>query len=260
MRESAAWRTTRRLALVAFGIFFLFPLFSMLEFSTRVINGSGRTLTPWANLFRDETLRASIINSLLLAVFTTLLMLLLLVPTMIWVRLRVPAASKLVEYLCLLPLTIPPLVIVVGISNVYAWVSYLFGDSPLTLTFAYVVLVLPYAYRAIDSALGAINVVTLAEAARSLGAGWSTVISRVLLPNIWPGVTSAAFVSVALVLGEYTFASLLNFETMPYVIGLLGKSDAPTSVAASLASLLFASLLLLLLSFVGRRNRSSKGA
>ena len=114
--------------------------------------------------------------------------------------------------------------------------------------------------RAIDSALGAINVVTLAEAARSLGAGWSTLISRVLLPNIWPGVTSAAFVSVALVLGEYTFASLLNFETMPYVIGLLGKSDAPTSVAASLASLLFASLLLLLLSFVGRRDRSSKGA
>jgi putative spermidine/putrescine transport system permease protein len=165
-----------------------------------------------------------------------------------------------VEYLCLLPLTIPPLVIVVGISNVYAWVTYLLGDSPLTLTFAYVVLVLPYAYRALDSALASINVVTLAEAARSLGAGWTTVITRVVLPNIWGGVTSAAFVAVALVLGEYTFASLLNFETMPYVIGLLGKSDAPTSVAASLASLIFASALLIALSFVGRRNRSSKGA
>ena len=66
---------------------------------------------------------------------------------MIWVRLRVPRASRLVEFLCLLPLTIPPLVIVVGIANVYAWVTYLFGDSPLTLTFVYVVLVLPYAYR-----------------------------------------------------------------------------------------------------------------
>ena len=240
MRESAAWRTARGLALVAFGIFFLFPLLSMLEFSTRVINGGGRTLGPWENLFRDEALRTSIITSLLLALLTTLLM--------------------LVEYLCLLPLTIPPLVIVVGISNVYAWVTYLLGDSPLTLTFAYVVLVLPYAYRALDSALASINVVTLAEAARSLGAGWSTVITRVVLPNIWGGVTSAAFVAVALVLGEYTFASLLNFETMPYVIGLLGKSDAPTSVAASLASLIFASALLIALSFLGRRNRSSKGA
>jgi len=103
-------------------------------------------------------------------------------------------------------------------------------------------------------------VVTLSEAARSLGAGWGTVISRVVLPNIWPGVTSAAFVAVALVLGEYTFASLLHFDTLPTVIGALGKSDAPTSTAASLGALVFASVLLLLLSFVGRRNRSSKGA
>ena len=78
-------------------------------------------------------------------------MLVLLVPTMIWVRLRVPGGRKLVEFLCLLPLTIPAIVIVVGIANVYAWVNYLFGDSPLTLTFAYVILVLPYAYRAIDA-------------------------------------------------------------------------------------------------------------
>lgn len=260
MRGSLAWRATRIVALLAFAVFFFLPLFSMLDFSTRVPNGSGRTGQAWANLFQDEMLRSSIITSLLLALFTTLLMLVLLTPTMIWVRLRVPQASRLVEFLCLLPLTIPPLVIVVGISNVYAWVSYLFGDSPLTLTFAYVVLVLPYAYRSLDGALASINVVTLAEAARSLGAGWTTVITRVILPNIWPGVTSAAFVAVALVLGEYTFASLLNFETMPYVIGLLGKSNAPTSVAASLASLVFASVLLLALSFIGRRNRSSKGA
>ncbi len=260
MTESLSWRITRGVMLVLFGIFFLVPLLSMLDFSTRVIGGAGRTGEFWANLVQDPLLRSSIIVSLELSVLTTLLMLVLLTPTMIWVRLRVPGASKLVEFLCLLPLTIPPLVIVVGISNVYAWVSYLLGDSALTLTFAYVVLVLPYAYRSLDAALASINVVTLSEAARSLGAGWLTVIVRVVLPNIWPGVTSAAFVSVALVLGEYTFASLLHFDTLQVVIGALGKSDAPTSVAASLASLVFASFLLLLLSFVGRRTRSSKGA
>ena len=82
----------RAVSLVAFGIFFGVPLLSMLDFSTRVLNGDGRTLTPWTNLFRDEMLRTSIIYSLLLALLTTLLMLVLLVPTMIWVRLRVPAA------------------------------------------------------------------------------------------------------------------------------------------------------------------------
>ena len=258
--RSRAWEVTRVVALLAFGVFFLVPLLSMVDFSTKVIGAEGRTLQPWKNLLTDETVRSSIVTSLLLSLFTVALMLVLLVPTMIWVRLRVPGATRLVEFLCLLPLTVPPLVIVVGIANVYAWVSYLLGDSALTLTFAYVVLVLPYSYRSLDAALAAIDVTTLAEAARSLGAGWGTVIVRVVLPNIWSGVMSAAFVSVALVLGEFTFASLLHFITLPTVLEALGKTDAQTSVAGSFAVLVFASVLLLLIGFVGRRNRSSKEA
>ena len=260
VERSVTWEVTRVVALLAFGAFFLLPLLSMVDFSTRVIGTNSRTLQAWENLFTDETVRSSIVTSLLLAACTVVLMLVLLTPTMIWVRLRVPAATRLIEFLCLLPLTVPPLVIVVGIANVYAWVSYLLGDSALTLTFAYVVLVLPYSYRSIDAALAAIDVTTLAEAARSLGAGYGTVIVRVVLPNIWSGVLSAAFVSVALVLGEFTFASLLNFNTLPTVLNLLGKSDAPTSVAGSLGALVFASVLLLLIGFVGRRHRSSKEA
>jgi putative spermidine/putrescine transport system permease protein len=255
VNESRAWKVTRWVALVLFGLFFLIPLYSMLDFSTKDVATGKRTGQAWAALVQDEVLRSAIVTSLLLALFTVVLMVLLLVPTMIWVRLRVPTASRLVEFLCLLPLAIPPLVIVVGIANVYAWVSYIFGDSAYTLTFAYVVLVLPYSYRAIDNALASINVVTLAEAGRSLGAGWGTVIVRVVLPNIVPGVTSAAFVTVALVLGEYTFTSLLNFpQTMPYVIAQIGKSDAPTSVAASLGALVFATLLLLVFSLFSRRR------
>ena len=261
IRESSGFRVVRYTAYVVFGLFFLLPLYSMLDFSTLDVATGARTGKAWSALVQDEVLRASIITSIVLAVLTTVLMLALLVPTMIWVRLRVPQASRLIEFLCLLPLTIPPLVIVVGISNVYAWVSYFFGNSAYTLTFVYVVLVLPYSYRAIDSALSSINVVTLAEAARSLGAGWSTVILRVILPNITAGVTNATFVTVALVLGEFTFTSLLNFpQTMPYVIAAIGKTDAPVSVAAALGSLIFATLLLLLFSLVGRRNRSAKEA
>lgn len=258
MRTSTSWRLIRLLLLLMFAAFFVVPLYAMLDFSTRTVSG-GRTWEAWVNLVEDPTLSAAIITSLLLALFTVVSMLVLLVPTMIWVRLRVPRATRLVEFLCLLPLTIPALVIVVGMRNVYGWVNYLISDSALTLTFVYVVLVLPYAYRAIDSSLSGINVVTLAEAARSLGAGWLTVIIRIVVPNIWSGVLSAAFISVALVLGEYTIASLSNYNNLQVVIALLGKSAATTSVAASLASLIFAFVLLMLLSFVGRSRRSAKG-
>jgi putative spermidine/putrescine transport system permease protein len=251
---AAVRRAARPLIALPFVLFFAVPLLAMVDFSTRKLGG-GRTLDAWEALVQDPFLRTSIVNSLMLAGTTVVLMLLLLVPTMIWVRLRVPRAARIIEFLCLLPLTVPPLVIVVGISGVYAWVTYFFGNSSLTLTFVYVVLVLPFAFRAVDASLSALNAEVLAEAARSLGASWFTVIARVIVPNIWSGVLAAAFISVALVLGEYTFASLLNFETLPVAITLAGKRDAAVSTAASLAALIVAFLLLFLLSLVGRRSR-----
>ena len=95
-------------------------------------------------------------------------------------------------------------------------------------------------------------------AERSLGAGVTSVLLRVSLPRLWTGVLAAAFISIALVLGEYVFASLLNFDTLPQVVALLGKSDAAVSVAASLAALLFAFVLLLLLSFAGRTRHAER--
>ncbi|KXW64545.1 hypothetical protein MPHL43070_22535 [Mycolicibacterium phlei DSM 43070] len=252
-------KVIRGLLWVLFGFFFLFPLYAMADFSTRNLISGGRTLQAWANLVADDALYHAILVSLMLAVLTVLAMLVLLLPTMIWVRLRAPWARGLVEFLCLLPLTIPALVIVVGLRNVYLWVTYFFGESALTLTFVYIVLVLPFAYRALDAALSSIDLQTLTEAARSLGAGWITTIVRVVVPNIWSGILSAAFISIAVVLGEYTIASLIGYETLQVQIVLIGKSDGPTSVAASLAVLLLAFVLLLVLSLVTRGRRKVQG-
>jgi putative spermidine/putrescine transport system permease protein len=250
-RPSAA----RRLVLGAFGVLFLLPLFAMLEFSTRGVGG--RSFAAWRAIVQDPDLVSAITISLELAVLTVAGMLLLLVPVATWVHLRLPHLRRLIEFICLLPLTIPAIVLVVGIAPIYAWVTYLLGDSSLTLAFVYVILVLPYAYRAIDNGLGAIDLRTLAEAARSLGAGWPTVLARVVVPNISGALLSASFLSVALVLGEFTLASLLAFNNMQVTINLLGKRDAAVSVAVSLAALLLAFVLLLVLSYVGRRRGSS---
>ena len=252
-------KVLRGLLWLVFGLFFLFPLYAMADFSTRNLIAGGRTLQAWGNLVADDALYQAIVVSLLLAVFTVLAMLVLLLPTMIWVRLRAPWARGAVEFLCLLPLTIPALVIVVGLRNVYLWVTYFLGESALTLTFVYVVLVLPFAYRALDSALSAIDLQTLTEAARSLGAGWATTILRIVVPNIWSGILSAAFISIAVVLGEYTIASLSGYQTLQVQIVAIGKSDGPTSVAASLAVLLLGFVLLSALSLVTRGWRRVQG-
>jgi len=242
--------------LLIVGLVFAIPLYSMFRYSTRITPQNPSTWDSWRAIVQDSQLRGAILTSLKLAALTVLGMLVLLVPTMIWIRIKVPWANRLVEFLCLLPLTIPAIVLVVGIAPIYAWVTYFFGDSPLVLTFVYIILVLLFAYRAIDAGLGAIDIVTLAEAARSLGSSWLQVLTRVVIPNIRGAIISASVVSVALVLGEFTIASLLNFDTMQVVINLLGKRDAALAVAVSVAALLFAFVLLLVLAYVAPRRRA----
>lgn len=263
MKGPLRMRLVRGSLLTMFGLFFLFPLYAMADFSTRDPLGGGRTLQAWKNLVEDDSLYRAIGISLLLAALTVALMLIVLVPTMIWVRLRTPWAKGPVEFLCLLPLTIPALVVVVGLKGVLDWVDYFLsfvglGESTVALVFIYVVVVLPFAYRAIDGALSAIDLSTLAEASRSLGAGWITTIVRVIVPNIWSGVVAAAFISIAVVLGEYTIASLSGYQTLQVAIVQIGKTDGATSVAASLGVLVLGLGLLLVLSLL-TRGRSREG-
>ncbi len=252
-------------------IFFGMPLYGMLEFTTRDTQTGARTLKTWTTLMDVGTITSSypalsegFISSIGLAVLTVVVMLALLVPTMTWVRLRLPRLSRTVEFICLLPLTVPAIVLVVGLTPIYSWLSlwlrYFFGptvgESTIWLGLAYVVLVLPYAYRSLDAGLRAIDVKTLSEAGRSLGASWMTVMLRIVLPNLRTAVLSASFLSVALVLGEFTIAYLFSRKNLQVAMYELGKSSSQISIAVGLLSLVFAFLVLFGMSFVGRKERS----
>ncbi len=246
-RRRSPLTTSARLAILVLVLgYLILPLFAMLEFSTRGDYGS-RSLESFRAILDDPDLVDGITTSLEIAVLTVFGMLLLLVPTMVWTVVRVPRMRRVVEFLCLLPLAFPAIVIVVGIAPIYQWMGRnlgAFGGSPLTLAFIDIILVLPYAYRAIDSGLRTIDVATLADASRSLGAGWPRTILEVIVPNIRGGILSAAVLAIALVLGEYTISSLLSFHTLQVVIYLLGKRDPFVSVAVSLSALIFAFVLL----------------
>jgi putative spermidine/putrescine transport system permease protein len=247
----------RVVVFVVMGLFFLVPIGAMFEFSTRGVGeGAPRTLESWTTIVGFPKLIGGIVAWLELAAITSVVMLFLLLPTMIWVRLRLPQLNRVLEFLCLLPLTIPAIVLVVGLIPLYRWMAENVSDSILTLAFAYVILVLPYTYRALDAGLSAINVKTLSEAARSLGAGWGTVIWRVIAPNMSAAVLNAVLLSVALVLGEFTLANIIGYVNVQVEIAQLGQANAGVSIAVSVASLLFAFILLMVLSFIGAARRS----
>ena len=235
------------------GTFFLVPIGAMVEFSTRGNSLSApRTLQTWAAIIKVPDLVQAITVSLELAAITSVGMLVLLIPTMVWVRLRLPGLTRIIEFICLLPLTVPAIALVVGMVPLYRWIKINVSDSILMLAFAYLVLVLPYTYRTLDAGLAAIDLKTLSEAARSLGAGWGTVMLRVIVPNMSGAILNACLLSVALVLGEFTFANLLLYENLQVAIRYESFVSPGTSIAVAVAALLFAFVILLILSFVGR--------
>jgi putative spermidine/putrescine transport system permease protein len=255
------------------GLLFAVPIIAMIEFSFSVGPAGGYTLQHWVDLFDPANARANrqlfqaIGNSFLLAAVTVVIVLVVLLPTMILVHLQFPRLRRVLEFICIVPITVPAIVLVVGLAPVYGVVVRVFGSSIWTLAFAYGITVLPYAYRAIQSNLDAIPAVTFSEAARSLGAGWLSVLWNVLLPNLRRGVLAACFISVAVVLGEFTIASLLNRRNLQTALVQAGQSDQWIAVILSLLSLAFAFVLLLLIGRLGTarfstarstRKRSSK--
>jgi putative spermidine/putrescine transport system permease protein len=238
---------------VLLGAFFLVPIFGMLEFSTRG-NGDNapRTLEAWGQVATTPDLASAIIASLELAVITSLMMLVLLLPTMVWVRLRLQRINRVIEFICLLPLSVPAIALVVGLKPIYVWISLNVTDSILALAFAYLILVLPYSYRAIDAGLAAIDLKTMTEAARSLGAGWGTVMWRIVVPNMPTAILNASLLSMSLVLGEYTIANVLNYENLQVAVAYVALVSAGTSIAVAVGSLLLVFVILMILSFVGR--------
>ncbi|RRJ88321.1 ABC transporter permease subunit [Gulosibacter macacae] len=260
-RRSVISRTILVLAWVGL----LIPLASLFVFSIRfpltgVVDWGG-----WVGLFEFEgSTTASLLwqgigTSLAMAIITVAIMLALLIPTMVWVRLKLPKLDRIIEFICLLPLTIPAIALVVGLAPIYAFISTRVLDAnSIWLSFAYVVLVLPFSYRALDAGLRAINVKTLTEAARSYGASWFTVITRVIVPNVRPAIVSATFVSIAVVLGEYTIASILARTNLQTVLFQINLSDAQVSAAVSLLVLVLTIGLLVLLDVLTSRQPGRK--
>jgi putative spermidine/putrescine transport system permease protein len=247
-------RIFRAVVLLVMGAFFLVPIGAMLEFSTRGNSvTSPRTLEAWVQISQTPGLVKGIVTSLQLAVITSVGMLALLLPTMVWIRLRLPQIKRIVEFICLLPLTVPAIALVVGLKPIYIWININVTPSVLALAFAYLILVLPYSYRALDAGLAAIDLKTLSEAARSLGAGWATVMLRIVIPNMPSAILNACLLSVALVMGEYTVANLLNFQNLQVEIAYVGLTNAGTSIAVAVGALLLAFIILMVLALVGGR-------
>ncbi|SEO90756.1 putative spermidine/putrescine transport system permease protein [Trujillonella endophytica] len=265
-RGSGRWRWG---VFAVLGVYFLVPLGASIWYTIRDRREGGITLEPYTRIPGAEGFAEAFGRSLLLASLTVVIALALVLPVVVLVELRLPRLRTTVELITLLPLMLPPIALVVGVRSVLAWAPDHFLDTPVAefmfalqepelpwiLVLVYVVLAMPFVYRALDAGVRGAGLRTLTEAARNLGASWPRVMLWVVLPALRTSLLNAAFLTVALVLGEFTVANILGFQTFPTWIVTAAGAEPQLSVAVSVLSLLLTWGLLLLISALDRRRR-----
>ena len=239
LRRFPVWRW---LVLIVAGLYFVIPLYAAFRFTG---------LKVFGQVFSQTGFSDALILSVKLAVVTTVLTLALMVPTTIYVHMRLPRIRPLLESITILPIVIPPVVLILGVLKISP--ASLKG-TPYLLALVYVVLAMPFAYRSLDAGLRALDLKTLVDASNSLGAGWLVTLWRVILPNLRTAVLSATVLTVALVLGEFTMASLDQYQTFPVWIVNFDQTSGPVSVAASLFALFVTWIFLLAITMIGGRR------
>lgn len=237
-------------------VYFLLPLIGTFNFSLR----SQPFLSAYTAIVDDPKFFSSLIYSFVIGVITIVISIAIIVPTAFWVRLRVPRARPAVEFITLLPFVIPPIVLVFGLISTYSHPPLPFthtdlGSSAL-LVAGYVVLSFPYMYRAVDTGLRAIDIQSLTEASQSLGAGWLRILVQVILPNLRVALLSGAFLTLAIVIGEFTMAIFLARPAFAPYLSLLGDSKPYQQAAVALISFGLTWIAMGFIALLGRGSRS----
>jgi putative spermidine/putrescine transport system permease protein len=248
-------RWGRGTILILAAAYFIVPFYAAMVFSLQKPTG-GFSLQPLTQIASAAGFISALWLSTQLAVITMVVVMLLMVPTVIYVHLRMPRFRRVMEVITILPIIIPPIAYSVGVlESAPAWLK----SSPYLLAIVYVILAMPFVYRSLDSGLGALDLKTLVEASRSLGSGWTSTILRVLVPNLRAALMSASVLTIALVFGEFTIANVDNWTTIPVWV-YLAPTDNPriNTLVAMIALLGTIVVLTLIVSLDRSQTRNSR--
>jgi putative spermidine/putrescine transport system permease protein len=177
--------------------------------------------------------RQTIFLSIQIALACLVATLLLGVPAAYVLARRQNALTRVLEELLVMPVAVPGLAIALALIITYGG----FGDfrrSWLFILVGHVLFTLPFMVRSVLAVLTSIDLKTLEEGARSLGASFAQRFFGIVLPNCRGGILAGALMVVTLSLGEFNMTLLLHTpltQTLP-----VGLADTYASLRLEVGS------------------------
>jgi putative spermidine/putrescine transport system permease protein len=236
-------------------------MYGTLDFSLRMQKGI-ISLRAYQIVLADPQFMESFLYSVTMGIVTVTISILIFLPTTYWIYLKLPQLRPLVEIITVLPFIIPVIVYVFGLIRTFGRPPFLLTLTPIGTDFliagGYIVLSMPYMFRAIDVGMRAIDVRTLTEASQSLGGNWFQTLVDVILPNLRVALLSGALITFATVIGELILADFLVRPAFGPYIASIGTTKAYEPAALTIMSFALTWVCLGIMQMVSRGGTSQQ--
>ena len=155
----------------------------------------GFSLKWYAELFRDSALMEALLNSIILAVASCALAIVIGTLGAVGMQKKTTRFNDLISYLSTLPIMIPEIILGMVFLAVFSFMGLPFGM--LTLIIAHTAFCIPYIFIMVSSRLIGMDKI-LEEAARDLGASQVRAFFDIILPLVIPAILSGMLLAFAM--------------------------------------------------------------
>ena len=239
------------------GIIYLFlyaPIFVLIVFSFNESksksNFTGFSLRWYEELFENELIMTSLVNTLVLALISSIIATVIGTMAAIGIYSMKKRARNAIMSVTNMPMVNPEVVTGISMMLLFVFVASIFDIQQgfYSVLIAHITFNLPYVILNVLPKLYQVNS-NLFEAALDLGCTPRQAFWKVILPEIMPGVFSGFLMAITLSLDDFLisyFTSGSDFQTLPVTIYSMLRKQVPPSLNA-LSALMFVAVLVILL-------------
>ena len=195
-------------------------------------NWVGFTTSYYSTLFKDTDLWKIFLNSMILAVVSTALSVIIGTLAAVGLSRHNFKGKTAINNILYVPIVIPEIVLAVALLSIMSVIHVPLGI--VTLIIGHTTLTVPFVIINVKSRLSNFDS-SVEEASMDLGANRRTTFFRVVLPMIMPGVVSGGFLAFTLSLDDLIISNFIagtNTTTLPVKIYSMVKAGISPEINA----------------------------
>ncbi len=220
---------------------------------------SETSLIWYRELFHSPDLIEATLNSLILAFSTAIISAIIAVSGAISIVRKKNFLGISIEYVSLLPIMIPEIILAIGFLVLFSMLNFPFGM--ITLIIAHTSFCVPYIFILVKNRLLE-QETEIEDAARDLGASHLMIFKDITLPYLMPSIASGMLLAFAMSFDDVIisiFVTGTNVNTLPIKIYTKIKSGITPEINALITIMLFMviSVLIAYHLFIYKRSKNT---